>query len=155
VAGATSLPAVDELVGFLATAFAGWLVYHDNHEMASLLPLAQILDEETNMIRFGLYATYSGCLGLKRMLRLATESMRQTASGNTVVSGGLGRVESMTPTEVALVAEVADSTVKNRLHVRDAYDISNGFEEEYGVKEFFRPFEAPPVQRRLLTGWDG
>jgi hypothetical protein len=61
----------------------------------------------------------------------------------------------MTPTEVALVAEVADSTVRNRLHVRDAYDISNGFEEEYGVKEFFKPFEAPPAQRRLLTGWDG
>ena len=146
---------VGELVGFLSTAFAGWLVYHDNHQMASLLPLAQILDEETNMIRFGLYATYSGCLGLKGMLRLATESMRQTAAGNTLVSGGLGRVESMTPTEVALVAEVADSAVRNRLRIRDAYDISNGFEEEYGVKDFFKTFEAPPAQRRLLTGWDG
>jgi methylamine--corrinoid protein Co-methyltransferase len=146
---------IGELVGFLATAMAGWLIYHDNHQMASLLPLAQILDDKTNMIRFGLYATNAGCLGLKGMLRLASESMRQTVAGNTLVSGGLGRVESMTPTEVSLVAEVADATAKSGLHVRDAYEISNRFEDEHGVKEFFKQFEGPVAQRQFLTGWDG
>jgi len=146
---------IGELVGFLATATAGWLVYHDNHQMASLLPLAQILDDKTNIIRFGLYATYAGCLGLKGMLRLATESMRQTAAGNTLVSGGLGRVESMTPTEVMLVAEVADATARRGFHVKDVYEITNHYEEEHRVKEFFRQFEAPLAQRRYLTGWDG
>jgi len=146
---------IGELVGFLATAIASWMIYHDNHQQASLLPLAQILDDKTKMIRFGLYATYAGCLGLKGMLRLATETMRQTAAGNNLVSGGLGRVESMTPTEVQLVAEVADVTVRRGLHVKDAYEISNKMEEEHGVKEFFKQFEVHLTKRQWLTGWDG
>jgi hypothetical protein len=146
---------IGELVGFLVTAIVSWMIYHDNHQQASLLPLAQILDDKTKMIRFGLYATYAGCLGLKGMLRLATETMRQTAAGNNLVSGGLGRVESMTPTEVQLVAEVADATVREGLHIKDAYEISNKMEDEHGVKEFFKQFEAHMTERQWLTGWDG
>jgi hypothetical protein len=146
---------IGDTVGYLVTAIAAWMVYHDNHQMATSLPVAQILDDKTRMIRFGFYASSAGCLGLKGMLRLASETMRQAVAGNHLVAGGAGRVESITPTEIQLVCEVADATVKSGLHVKDIYEIVNRMEEEQGVKEFFRQFQARPGQTRILTGWDG
>jgi hypothetical protein len=146
---------IGDTVGYLVTAIAAWMVYHDNHQMATPLPVAHILDEKTKMIRFGFYASSAGCLGVKGMLRLASETMRQVVAGNHLVAGGAGRVESITPTEVALVSEVADATVKGGFHVKDVYEIVNHIEEEQGVKEFFKQFQAHVTQRRVLTGWDG
>jgi hypothetical protein len=146
---------VGETVGYVVTALAAWMVYHDNHQMATALPVAQILDDKTKMIRFGFYSSNSGCLGLNGMLRIASEVIRQTVAGNHLVAGSAGRIESLTPTEVQRVTEVADATVKSGFHVRDIYEITNHIEEEQGVKEFFKRFQTHATKTHILTGWDG
>ena len=89
------------------------------------------------------------------MLRMASEAMTQVAAGNHIVSGGAGRVESLTPTEVQLVTEVADAVVKSGLHVKGVYETVAHMEEEQGVKEFFKRFQTHATKTQIITGWDG
>ena len=139
-----------QMIAGVASSIAGWLVYRDNFGSAH----AQIFDNKTNMIRFGGYAGMSGCLGVKGMLRLATECILSIASGvSGIVAGGAGRVESITPTEITLVCEVTDACTETGLKLQDALNIIEEIETKHGVIQFFQKIKSM-TGGFSLTGWD-